>query len=81
MFQKGTGKKSYNKKFEDYGKAFKLGDTVGCYLNADDGVVFFSLNGVVFEKAFDVPKYMRGHVLYPAAVLKVPSCVSSSDLL
>ncbi len=39
-------------------------------MNADDGIVFFSLNGVVFEKAFDIPKYMRGHVLYPAAVLK-----------
>jgi ATP-dependent RNA helicase DDX1 len=66
----GTGKKSYNKKFEDYGEAYKLGDTVGCYLDADAGVIFFSRNGVVFEKAFEVPKYMRGHILYPAATLK-----------
>jgi ATP-dependent RNA helicase DDX1 len=71
----GTGKKSYNKKFEDYGKPYKLGDTVQCYLDADEGVVFFSLNGERFEKAFDIPKYMRGHVFYPAAVLKVGSFV------
>ncbi len=66
----GTGKKSYNKKFDDYGEAYKLGDTVGCLLDADAGTVAFSKNGVAFGKAFDVPKYMRGHILYPAAVLK-----------
>ncbi len=66
----GTGKKSYNKKFEDYGEAYKQGDTIGCFLDADAGTVAFSKNGVVFGKAFDVPKYMRGHIFYPAASLK-----------
>ena len=38
----GTGKKSYNRKFESYGEAFGQGDTIGCLLDADAGTIAFS---------------------------------------
>lgn len=66
----GTGKKSFNKRFDDYGEAFGLGDTIGCYLDADAGHVWFSKNGRQFERAFELPKYLKGVALFPACVLK-----------
>lgn len=66
----GTGKKSHNRGFADYGEAFGLGDTIGCYLDATQGHVWFAKNGREFARAFDLPKYLIGHALYPACVLK-----------
>ncbi|XP_064401585.1 ATP-dependent RNA helicase DDX1-like isoform X2 [Halichondria panicea] len=66
----GTGKKSYASQFDDYGEAYGKGDTIGCYLDLDSGVVGFSKNGVYLEDAFQVPKQLMGQTFYAAVVLK-----------
>jgi ATP-dependent RNA helicase DDX1 len=66
----GTGKKSNAKQFSDYGVPYKHGDTVGCFIDADDGVISYSVNGKVFDAAFRIPMNLRGFAFYPAIVLK-----------
>uniref|UniRef100_A0A8R1XN51 ATP-dependent RNA helicase n=1 Tax=Onchocerca volvulus TaxID=6282 RepID=A0A8R1XN51_ONCVO len=66
----GTGKKSYNKQFENYGTSFTLGDTIGCMLDLDNATIAFSKNGQHLGKAFDIPQTLRNTALYPAVVLK-----------
>ena len=39
----GTGKKSHDKQFDNYGEAYGLGDTLGCFLDMDSGDVSFRL--------------------------------------
>ena len=41
----GTGKKSWKRKFENYGESFKEGDTIGCYLDFEEKAISFSKNG------------------------------------
>jgi ATP-dependent RNA helicase DDX1 len=50
----GTGKKSLNNGFEDYGEKYVNGDTIGCYLNWGDKTVSFSKNGKFLGPAFQV---------------------------
>jgi ATP-dependent RNA helicase DDX1 len=52
----GTGKKSYNRKFEDYGEAYEQGDTIGCFLDATAGAIWFSRNGKVEAPCFSAKK-------------------------
>lgn len=66
----GTGKKAYNKRFDDYGEPYARGDVIGCYLDADTGRVWWSKNGRRFDLAFELPKYLLGHAMYPACTLK-----------
>eukprot|EP00052_Salpingoeca_macrocollata_P019479 m.161786 g.161786 ORF g.161786 m.161786 type:complete len:730 (-) comp20982_c0_seq2:69-2258(-) len=66
----GTGKKSHNRQFDDYGEAFGADDVIGCYFDADNHQVFFSKNGNVFDIAFEVPPHLHKSALYPAVVLK-----------
>lgn len=47
-----TGKKSWNKKFEDYGEAFSSGDVIGCCLDKDKKEISFYKNGKSFGVAF-----------------------------
>ena len=42
----------------------------GCYLDADAGIVSFSVNEEKFNTAFMIPKQLKGHTFYPAIVLK-----------
>lgn len=67
----GTGKKSHERRFDDYGQPYGLGDTVGCALDLEAGTVSFSKNGTDLGQAFEVPKHLRGQAFYPAVVLKV----------
>lgn len=67
----GTGKKSFNKQFDNYGTSFTLGDTIGCMLDLDSGTISFSKNGKHLGKAFDIPQTLKNTPLYPAVVLKV----------
>ncbi|KAK6054438.1 SPRY domain protein [Cooperia oncophora] len=48
----GTGKKSTKRKFEDYGESFTTGDVMGCFLDIDNGRMWWSKNGKEFEVAF-----------------------------
>ncbi|XP_040848781.1 ATP-dependent RNA helicase DDX1 isoform X1 [Ochotona curzoniae] len=66
----GTGKKSHNKQFDNYGEEFTMHDTIGCYLDIDKGQVKFSKNGKDLGLAFEVPPHMKNQALFPACVLK-----------
>ena len=48
----GTAKKSHKKQFENYGEAYGLGDTIGCYLDATAGAIWFSKNGIIRVASF-----------------------------
>ena len=37
--------KSFGRKFDTYGEPFGFEDTIGCYINLDNGFVKFSKNG------------------------------------
>uniref|UniRef100_A0A0N5A8A6 ATP-dependent RNA helicase n=1 Tax=Syphacia muris TaxID=451379 RepID=A0A0N5A8A6_9BILA len=66
----GTGKKSCNKQFDNYGKSFTLGDTIGCLLDLDSMTISFAKNGQNYGKAFDIPAQMKNLQFFPAVVLK-----------
>lgn len=73
----GTGKKSHERRFDDYGEPFGLGDTIGCAVDLEEGSVSFSKNGCDFGEAFGIPGHLKGQALYPAVVLKVSGAPSS----
>ena len=66
----GTGKKSHDKQFTDYGEAFGLGDTVGCWLDCVSGGMGFSKNGISLGVAFTAASSLAGQPLFPAVSLK-----------
>lgn len=66
----GTGKKSTNKQFDDYGEAFGMCDVIGCFLDIDKGEILFSKNGVMLGVAFRINDQLKREALYPAVVLK-----------
>eukprot|EP00049_Salpingoeca_infusionum_P001017 m.44229 g.44229 ORF g.44229 m.44229 type:complete len:734 (-) comp10825_c1_seq6:1035-3236(-) len=67
----GTGKKSNNRQFLDYGAPFGKGDVLGVFIDMDACTIHFSKNGQPFETAFEVPKAaLKGKPLYPACALK-----------
>uniref|UniRef100_A0A5F5PUY6 ATP-dependent RNA helicase n=4 Tax=Equus TaxID=9789 RepID=A0A5F5PUY6_HORSE len=66
----GTGKKSHNKQFDNYGEEFTMHDTIGCYLDIDKGHIKFSKNGKDLGLAFEIPQHMKNQALFPACVLK-----------
>ncbi|KYQ90973.1 putative RNA helicase [Tieghemostelium lacteum] len=65
----GTGKKSTQSKFIDYGLPYGTNDTIGCLLNLDDGQISFSKNGHDFGEAFSLT-ITPTQVYYPALVMK-----------
>lgn len=67
----GTGKKSNNRQFDNYGEAFGKCDVITCLLDADNGEVRFYKNGVDLGKAFTVDKNLIRNGMFPAVVLKV----------
>ncbi|KAG0720084.1 ATP-dependent RNA helicase Ddx1 [Chionoecetes opilio] len=66
----GTGKKSNCKQFDEYGEAFGLNDTMGCYLDLDGMEMRYSKNGVDLGKAFTLRSEFQNAVFHPAVVLK-----------
>ena len=67
----GTGKKSNNRQFDDYGEAFGKGDVIGCYLDLDNLEIAYTKNGVDLGLAFSIPNTLKGSPFFPAVVLKV----------
>lgn len=58
----GTGKKSYNRQFDNYGGPYGLGDTIGCLLDCDNMEVSFSKNGRHLGVAFEIHRNLQGQV-------------------
>ena len=46
----GTGKKSNNRQFDDFGGAFGKGDVIGCYLDLDNMEIAYTKNGIDLGK-------------------------------
>ncbi|XP_041375117.1 ATP-dependent RNA helicase DDX1-like [Gigantopelta aegis] len=66
----GTGKKSYGKQFDSYGQSFGVNDTIGCYLDLNNGEIKWAKNGVDLGKAYDIAENIRQETFYAAVVLK-----------
>lgn len=66
----GTGKKSNNKQFDDYGEAFGMNDVIGCMLDIGRGEISYSKNGKNLGVAFRIQDQMKNETFYPAVVLK-----------
>nr|CAG4638346.1 EOG090X03NS [Cyclestheria hislopi] len=66
----GTGKKSNNKQFDDYGRSFGLKDVIGCLLDLDRFTVGYSLNGEMLGLAFQIPPQFMNKPFFPAVALK-----------
>ncbi|EGT33857.1 hypothetical protein CAEBREN_19095 [Caenorhabditis brenneri] len=67
----GTGKKSYGKRFDDYGRSFTTGDVLGCYLDLDNLKMWWSKNGNEYPTAYTIDKKFRdspAHCLFPAVL-------------
>uniref|UniRef100_A0A3Q3WBQ3 B30.2/SPRY domain-containing protein n=1 Tax=Mola mola TaxID=94237 RepID=A0A3Q3WBQ3_MOLML len=70
----GTGKKSENCKFADFGEKFRENDVIGCYIDFDSGnevEMGFSKNGVWLGVAFRTSKEaLAGRALFPHVLVK-----------
>ncbi|XP_041669517.1 heterogeneous nuclear ribonucleoprotein U-like protein 1 [Cheilinus undulatus] len=70
----GTGKKSQDCKFADYGERFGESDVIGCYIDFDSGnevEMGFSKNGVWLGVAFRTTKEaLAGRALFPHVLVK-----------
>lgn len=66
----GTGKKSTNKQFDDYGEAFGMHDVIGCCLDLERYEIRFTKNAKDLGVAFSIPNNLRNSTFYPAVVLK-----------
>lgn len=67
----GTGKKSNNKQFDDYGEAFGKSDIITCLLDQSKGEIKFLKNGVDLGTAFTINQSLKNAAFFPAVVLKV----------
>ncbi|CAH0384139.1 unnamed protein product [Bemisia tabaci] len=66
----GTGKKSNNKQFDDYGEAFGMHDVIGAQLDLDSNTIRFRKNGLDLGEAFKIPAQLNNRTFFPAVVLK-----------
>ncbi|XP_067261799.1 heterogeneous nuclear ribonucleoprotein U-like protein 1 isoform X1 [Chanodichthys erythropterus] len=70
----GTGKKSSNCKFEDYGEKFSENDIIGCYIdfeNSEEVEMAFSKNGKWLGPCFRVTREeLAGRALFPHVLVK-----------
>ncbi|XP_061828345.1 heterogeneous nuclear ribonucleoprotein U-like protein 1 isoform X2 [Nerophis lumbriciformis] len=70
----GTGKKSSDCKFADFGEKFGENDVIGCYIDFEEGdevEMSYSKNGVPLGVAFKVTKEdLAGRALFPHVLVK-----------
>ncbi|RIB07927.1 concanavalin A-like lectin/glucanase domain-containing protein [Gigaspora rosea] len=52
---------------EPYGPPYTIGDTIGCYLNFKNRIVFYTKNGINLGIACDLPDDLKEGSLYPCA--------------
>ncbi|RIB06119.1 hypothetical protein C2G38_2047041 [Gigaspora rosea] len=48
-----------------YGPPYTIGDTIGCYLNFKNRLVFYTKNGINLGIACHLPDYLKENSLYP----------------
>lgn len=70
----GTGKKSNNRQFDDYGEAFGIHDVIGCLLDLNNGEISFTKNGKNLGLAFRINDQMKRETFFPAVCLKNAEC-------
>lgn len=66
----GTGKKSHDRKFQDYGEPYGQGDIVGCMLDLEGGTIAYRKNGRDLGIAFQLANHSPGTTWYPSVCLK-----------
>ncbi|KAL6463449.1 hypothetical protein MHYP_G00278400 [Metynnis hypsauchen] len=70
----GTGKKSCNCKFEDYGEKFGENDVIGCYIDFESGEqveMAFSKNGKWLGTCYHISREaLAGRALFPHVLVK-----------
>lgn len=66
----GTGKKSHNRQFDDYGEAFGKNDVLTCLLDLERNEISYLKNDLNLGLAFRIPDQLRNETFYPAVVLK-----------
>lgn len=69
----GTGKKSFNSQFDDFGGPFDRGDCIGCAIDLDakGGSISFYKNGQHLGVAFSsIPPDLVGAAFHPAICIK-----------
>jgi len=67
----GTGKKSHNAEFEDFGGSFSAGDVIGCIMDVDNLTISFTKNGRFQGIAFsNISAAARTQGLFPHLLLK-----------
>uniref|UniRef100_A0A183SNI9 FERM domain-containing protein n=1 Tax=Schistocephalus solidus TaxID=70667 RepID=A0A183SNI9_SCHSO len=65
-------RKVFNGLSEPYGTPFRVGDVIGCFLDLDNGILRWSLNGDVFPEAYRIDHSFVGHpksIFFPAGSL------------
>jgi ATP-dependent RNA helicase DDX1 len=67
----GTGKKSNDRQFDNYGGPYGKGDVIGCYLDLNNLEIYYTKNGVDLDLAFTIPKAQANQTFFPSVVLKV----------
>eukprot|EP00971_Amphidinium_carterae_P130096 2577046-Amphidinium_carterae.1 len=71
----GTGKKSHNNNFQDYGGPFKLDDVIGCIIDMEQGTISYTKNGQFMGVAFDnIPPAASQTGMFPHLLLKNVKC-------
>jgi ATP-dependent RNA helicase DDX1 len=66
----GTGKKSHNNEFLDYGQKYGNGDVLTCMIDFDAMVISYLLNGQSLGDAFSLDKKFKESVFFPAFCVK-----------
>lgn len=66
----GTGKKSNNKQFDNYGESYGINDTIGCWIDLDNMRIKWSKNGIDLGNAFNISSNLKNYAFYPAVCMK-----------
>lgn len=66
----GTAKKSFSRRFENYGQPYGLGDVIGTIIDLDHLKLSYTKNGVFLGTAYDLPPRVRDSGIFPHLYLK-----------
>ncbi|CAB4064020.1 DDX1 [Lepeophtheirus salmonis] len=66
----GTGKKSNNRQFDDYGESYGKASVIGCFLDLNNGDISFSKDGKHLGTAFKISQDQKREAFFPTVSLK-----------